>query len=205
MNSSTFAALTVIVSVFFALESKADISFTAMLTGDQVVGGGTTEPGEFGVATFELNQQMTELSYAVQLFGLDLDPIMANRIDDNDVDKIHLHHAPAGVVGPHVLNIFGLPSEDDADLVVDFDNESFSGIWDDGDATGDPNSPGSTKMLSNFVDELLNDEIYLAVHTIGVNGNVAIRGQLIRQVPEPNCLLLLGGLVGYSVMRRQRI
>ena len=79
-----------------------------------------------------------------------------------------------------------MPSEDDAEAIFDFNNETVSGIYNDADAieptTGalfDQNSPLTTKLFSNFVDDLLAGQLYLAVHTAGQNGNIAIRGQIM--------------------------
>ena len=176
--------------------------FEAQLDSSQVVSTMSTSTAT-GVARFVLSDDLSQLSYELELSGLDLEPVMANRTDANDVDKIHLHDAPAGATGPHVLNIFGLPSEDDADLVVDFVAESLMGSWDDGDAidpnTGmpfDQSAGGTTKFLSNFIDELRAGELYIAVHTIGNGGGVTIRGQL-QAVPVPlpfTAFLILPGL-----------
>ena len=179
--------------------------FFANLTADQVVANDSTTTG-IGMAIFELNDDQTELSYSMVFSGLDLEPDPANRVNANDIDKIHLHFAPRGVPGPHVLNIFGLPSEDDADLVVDFPNNSLVGIWSDADAidpdTGNPFDQtvgGTTKFQSEFVDALFDGDIYLAAHTIGEGGAVAVRGQ-VEVVPEPGTAVVFAGLFGIGIV-----
>ena len=103
-----------------------------------------------------------------------------------------------------------MPSEDDAEAIFDFNNETVSGIYNDADAidptTGalfDQNSPLTTKLFSNFVDDLLDGQLYLAVHTAGQDGNIAIRGQIIA-VPEPSsfALIAIGAICGLARRRR---
>lgn len=185
-------------------------TFVANLDASQVVGS-STETGT-ATATFILDPAQQNLSYSIVIFGLDLKPVPADRIGFSDVTAIHLHNGFAGSSGPHVLNIFGVPSEDDDQMVVDFSNETISGIYDDSDAidpgTGalfDQNSPFTTKLLSNFVDDLVQNQIYLAIHTAGQNGNIAIRGQVLA-VPEPGSLsvLMAIGLVASCVRQRRQ-
>ncbi len=170
--------------------TKADM-FVANLDAAQVAGGNSTETGT-AIATFVLHDSQQKLSYTIAIFGMDLKPNPTDRTGFGDIDKIHLHNGFIGSSGPHVLNIFGLPSEDDADMVVDFDNDTISGVFSDADAvdpaTGnlyDQNNPLTTKLLSNFVDDLLAGQLYLAIHTAGQNGNIAVRGQVFA-VPEPS-------------------
>ena len=196
------------VTCSFLSPAQSDEVFIANLTASQVVGNTTTETG-FGTATFVLDTAQLNLSYSIQLFGLDLKPNAADRTGFSDVDKIHLHNAFAGNTGPHVLNIFGLPSEDDDEMVVDFENESITGVYNDDDAFDsngqlfDQNSPGTTKLFSNFVDDLLGEQLYIAVHTAGQNGDVAIRGQ-IRAVPEPSGGVLAGLSLAAFYLRRRK-
>jgi hypothetical protein len=184
-------------------------SFVANLDASQV-NGSSTETGT-AVASFYLDSAQQNLSYSIQIFGLDLKPVPADRTGFSDVTAIHLHNGFVDTSGPHVLNIFGIPSEDDAEMVVDFANDTISGVFNDADAidpnTGglfDQNNPINTKLLSNFTDDLIDQQLYLAIHTAGQNGNIAIRGQLIA-VPEPSSLAIIafGGLCVFS-RRRQR-
>lgn len=86
----------------------------------------------------------------------------------------------SGFTGQHVLNIFGLPSVDDDDAVFDFSSGVITGRWDDVDASGDQNSPASSKPLSQFLTTLLEDDLYVGVHTHGKDGGVAFRAQIER-------------------------
>lgn len=105
------------------------------------------------------------------------------------ITKIHLHNNEPGEAGPHVLNIFGAPSEDDGDLFVDVNKRTFAGTWDDGDAN-DLAPPGrspndSVKFtqvdpLSGNTpkDELCAGNLYVNIHS-GEHGPGALRGQII--------------------------
>lgn len=194
---------------FACVDTTHAQSFVANLDASQVVGT-STETGT-AVATFTLDAAQENLSYSVEVFGLDLKPESANRTGFSDITAIHVHNGFFGSSGPHVLNIFGVPSEDDAEAVFDFNNETLSGVYNDADAidptTGalfDQNSPLTTKLFSNFVDDLLAGQLYLAIHTAGQDGNIAIRGQIIA-VPEPSsvALLAIGALCGLARRRRR--
>ena len=189
--------------------------FRAVLDGAQVaVPGGVTTPAS-GWASFELNEDQNELRYTIDLDGLVLKPDISDRTAANDVTKIHIHFGAPGNNGPHTLNIFGLPREDDDDLGLDLSEGILTGIWDDGDAinpdTGslfDPTMGGTTKTLSSFVDELIAGQLYLQVHTVasdqaGTPGE--IRGQ-IESVPEPATVLglMLTAGVGLGTLRKAR-
>ena len=188
--------------------SPADMIFRADLDASQVPGG-STETGT-ATATFVLDDAQENLSYFIQINGMDLKPVQADRTDFGDIDKIHLHNGFAGATGPHVLNIFGLPSEDDAEMVVDFDNETISGVYNDADAIDpntnelfDQNDPATTKLFANFVDDLIEGQLYLAIHTAGQGGGVAVRGQLVA-VPEPSSAMVVFGVASIIAVRRRK-
>ena len=183
--------------------------YTAHLDASQVVFNPSSTTAT-GIAQFELNAAGTHLSYSLSLEGLDFEPDVTNRTDPNDVVGIHMHLTVTDVIGPHILNIFGTPSEDDADLVVDYDNEALAGVFDMSDASRDPVTgeilpqffPLTTKLISNWLDELAAGELYIAVHTVEAQATppgVAIRGQIL-PVPEP-VGSLLWGLCGLLFLR----
>ena len=189
--------------------AEAATRFRANLDGSQVVPSSGSNAS--GLATFELNEAQTALDYFIQLEGVSLKPDITDRTEPEDVDKIHLHFGEAGANGPHVLNIFGLPSEDDDDLMIDFDAGTISGTWEDSDAinpeTGelfDPTAMGTTKLLSNFVDEIFTNQLYIQVHTLEFPGSGAIRGQ-ITGVPEPSSLFGLSFIVGLGLLSTKKV
>jgi len=106
------------------------------------------------------------------------------------LNKIHLHNNSTGQAGPHVLNIFGLPAEDDIDLVVDANARTFEGIWDDGDknfdAVGNSNRQAGDSVSLNDEDpltgnipleELCEGNLYVNIHSVK-HGPGALRGQI---------------------------
>lgn len=148
-------------------------------------------------AAFELSADRTKLYYSMEFTGLDLEPDPAKRIDVNDIIGIHLHLIVPDVIGPHILNIFGTPSEDDADLMVNYNTERLRGVYDISDASRDPVTgelypqffPLTTKVIDDWVDEILNNQTYIAIHTAGENGGALMHGDVI-QLPEPDCFAL---------------
>lgn len=126
------------------------------------------------------------VKYEIELFGVDLGGTSTPETGD-DVTAMHLHSGNVGeqAIGVHTLNIFGIPGEDDDDVVFDFEKNTISGIWDNSDSTDNVNTgntsnglpdhhlsdmleginPISTKTVTDFADELLADSFYLQVHT----------------------------------------
>ncbi len=202
-----------------AHSAAAQEYFAADLNRAQVVNNESFSTA-FGRADFVLTDTLAgpQLAYTLSLTGLDLDPDPGQRTDPNDVVGVHMHLHVPGVIGPHILNIFGNPSEDDADLVVDFDAETLTGVFDLSDASRDPDTgellpqafPLTTKVIDNWLDELRAGELYIAVHSMDRAMNappgVDIRGNIFA-VPEPAsaCWLAAGPvLLARRRCRRRR-
>jgi hypothetical protein len=171
-----------------------------------------------------LSHERTELGYTIvldDLLGLKENP--EDRTQPDDIIGIHLHLDVPGAVGPHLLNIFGLatygmPAEEDADLVIDYEHRILSGIYDISDATRDPVTgeplpqffPLTSKIIYDWLDELDAGELMVAVHTVESGfPAMAIHGHIhpVAPVPESTTnLLLLGGVWwGYLNVRRKRL
>ncbi len=183
--------------------------FTAEL---HPVPGVHNHSGAAGQASLTLSADKKELHYSIVLLGLDLEAVAANRVDPEDVFGIHMHLIVPGQIGPHVLNIFGNPAEEDGDLVVDYSAESLTGIFDASDATRDPLTgellpqffPLTTKVIDDWIDYLMDDGLYVAVHTVGQGGAALLHGDIIR-VPEPmSAALALVGGAACGMTRRRR-
>ena len=193
------------------LRSTEPRYFEASLTPDQVfVPEGEPSPignGASGQLSLVLDptgalfgKEGPAVKYTLELSGVDLGGTLTPENGD-DVTAIHLHSGNRGEqnIGVHTLNIFGLPGEDDADAVFDFETNTITGIWDNLDSTDDVNggntsngipdhhlsdalngvNPISTKTVSAFVDELLADSFYIQVHTNDFDiPSGAIRGQV---------------------------
>jgi hypothetical protein len=154
-----------------------------------------------GEIFLSLNRARTELRYTIVLDDLlGLKPNPADRVEPDDILGIHLHlYIPDVPAGPHVLNIFGLATygltaEEDADLVVDYEHRTLTGVFDISDATIDPATgepypqffPLTTKIIYDWLDELDRGELMVAVHTVESGfPTMAIHGHISRVVPEP--------------------
>lgn len=157
-----------------------------------------------------LNAARTQLRYSITLgHELGLKPNPADRTEPDDILGMHLHLHVPDTIGPHVLNLFGLatPSlyaEEDADLLIDYDERRLTGLFDNSDATIDPSTGlpypqfffATSKLLTDWLDELESGEIVLAVHTVESGfRNFAIHGHIRpvvdAEVPEPGCATLL--------------
>jgi hypothetical protein len=150
------------------------------------------------------------LAYSIVFDGLKLD---SGNQAAGDVWGVHLHHAPAGSAGPHVLNIYGLPRQDDADMTSDPLRHALQGVWDDGDENLLPMNPllpigpgnihmSSSRALTDMITALKSEQIFLAVHSWGQAGEPEIGGRL-RVVPEPSLLAILSGAALLFWQRRR--
>lgn len=138
-----------------------------------------------GKASFWLDDKDLALHYSIRLRELDLTgyvtcsqplPGCDATMAFDDVIGIHFHAGPPGVSGPHVLNVYKAPSDDDADLVVKPHAGVVRGRWDDGDEN--LSLPVPSRKLSELIDDLCEGRIYVAVHTTDYPLG-AIRGQVI--------------------------
>ena len=185
--------------------------FTADLQRDHVLpavpdGPTSTPESAFGSASFELFQidpNTFELIYEITLVDLDTAAWRGASAPDtsatnDDLAAIHIHYVPLGSGAnkgtPHTMNILGAPLnglggvEDDL-VFVSFDAPSLttvlSGRWDAADVAqtaGLPAGP-ATAPMSDYVEELLNGELFMMIHTSG-NSDGAFGGTLLA-VPEP--------------------
>jgi hypothetical protein len=169
-----------------------------------------------GEIFLRLNHERTELHYKIVLDGtLGLKPNPADRTQPDDIIGIHMHEHVPGLpmgVGPHVLNIFGLatygmPAEEDADLIIDYEHQTLTGIYDISDATIDPETgqpyhqffPLTSKIIDEWLDELENGLMMVGIHT-NESGfpTMALHGHIARVVPEPAGSVVL--VIGYGAM-----
>ena len=98
--------------------------------------------------------------------------------EEDDLTKLHIHLGEIDHTGPHVLNIFGDPAEDDSDMAFDTETGIITGTWDDDDENTVLSDSERTKKLSETLASLCSENLYLNVHTTGF-GSGAIRGQIL--------------------------
>lgn len=172
-----------------------------------------------GEVFLTLNAERTVLRYMIILDDLlGLKPVVEDRTEPDDILGMHFHiHVPDSI-GPHLLNIFGLATptvwgQEDADLVVDYENHILTGVYDNSDATinpetGEPYEPfffATSKLLDHSLQFLDTDEFVMAVHT-NESGfqSFALHGHITHVVPEPasGLLLTLGGLLAMVLRGR---
>jgi len=149
--------------------------FTATLNRHKVVAAGGTST-QTGTATAELNLNAnhTQLYYRIEFTGVDLGNTTATPSDD--LEKLHFHQGGAtDVHGPHALNIFGLPSEDDAQMEFDPDTGVITGVWDDTDAVLNGTDAGRSHKLTDMIQKLCEGNLYIQAHTHNAQN---IRGQI---------------------------
>jgi hypothetical protein len=146
---------------------------------------------------------MTQLTYDVQLFGLDLDGNQTPADPNDNVTRVHFHRAPAGSNGGIVYGIIDQSAllRNDInpnDLVVNAATGRIIGKW---DLPEGANNNG-TNTLATELPFLLSGGLYFNVHTSDHPGG-EIRGQV---VPEPSTALLLAGAsVGLLLPRRRAL
>ena len=212
-----------IVTASIAVGQTVQTDFVANFTEDFVVLGGVqgTVSNATGLAEFTLIQDLADpsnntLAYTMTFQNVDLDGAQTSSILDN-ITALHIHDTTqcsplipqcqegvdtAGTI--HLLNIFGLPRNDDADVVVDPVAGTISGLWDISD-TSVAGTPIPTLDISDsdVVNVLLSGDAAIFVHTNEVPSAAA--GGTLSIVPEPSSLgLLMFGLLGLTCIRRRQ-
>jgi hypothetical protein len=186
---------------FIAATRQADaaITFKATLTHDQEVSNPPIpNEGSSGVGTFVLNDAQTQLSYDVQLFGLDIDGLQTADPNDN-VTRAHFHRAAAGNNGGIVFGMIDSSASfrndnNPNDLIVTPATGRITGIWN--------LNEGASTTLGAELPFLLNNGLYFNIHTSD-HGGGEIRGQVI-QIPEPATAILFGAAIaGMACLRRR--
>ena len=203
-----------ILSLLSAGGSPADVMiYAADLDAEQVQPVGDNEDPLGSVAMgfarmeLDLDSLIISMSYEISFIGLSL---------EDDITAVHFHrghregarlprHGEYGVNGPHVLNVYGFPRQDDDDLVVDLENNTLRGIWDNTDRNFGPDGvyqPSDSVGLGEVVPDLFEEEIYIQVHTVNFPGG-EIRGQLYL-IPEPEGTAMIVIASCLTLLRRRR-
>jgi hypothetical protein len=181
--------LLAIVSIVFAIPQIANAQLTffnlegqagaGLLPGNEV--GGANSTG-FGGATGQLVFDASNSTLSIDVgWG------SGNGFSDltGDVSAIHLH-GPAGfTANAGVLQGLG--------GLAGFDPSATSG-----------GLAGTVTLNSTASQALLNDQVYLNVHTADNPGGELRANFVVSAVPEPSCLTLLGIASSLLCVRRQR-
>lgn len=166
-----------------------------------------------GEAFFSYNPNAAEgglfLAYSMQFPGLDFDGLQTSNDPADDVISISLRVGAPGMNGAHVLNIFGEVNgslrQDDSQVSVFPQDDFLLGRWDDSDET--LTGPGGTRAdvdtikLSDALDDLLRDRIYLQVNTRAFPDG-ELRGQIVNPPPLIVPLRLQGGALQLTIDHR---
>lgn len=203
----------IVLTLLIQLSQGAVLQFQATLTPGAVVPEDPADSPSLstasGTATFTLitgGINGPELSYSIDLQGLTFDtelPRATSTGPDTLVRAVHIHFGAAGTNGIHALNVYGVPREDDSNLNVL--ETSISGIWDDSDENFGADAvrdPSDSIALSDALDALQNQELFIQVHTFGYRQG-ELRGQ-ISAVPEPSTAYLIFLASGTLLFRRMR-
>jgi len=152
-----------------------------------------------------------EVGYEIYV-DADLDGLQTPELND-DVTAIHLHNVdmcmaaacqPGDTAGTmHVLNIYGVPRQDDADMVFSVVDGTVSGLWDSADANA--LTPAPSQAPSDSLTRMLDGELFVMVHTREFPSGAF--GGFANVVPEPVSanMWVLGALLVTQTMRRRRV
>lgn len=205
-------ALTSIASAEAITEFRATINAAGAIASD---GSISTETRMTGLATFTLTVPdigSPTLTYDIVFQGIDLGSTDAD--PTNNATAIHFHDTTGVAYSastPHVLNVFGFPSQDDNQTLVDATTSRVTGVWDDSDLT-DPglahagNPAVNSDTLTASLDALLASELYVMLHTSSPNAlplspGITIGGQIV-PIPEPSTMVLAAFLGVVACSRR---
>ena len=217
MKKQLFAVLSILMSLPAAADTvtyyRAHLSAAGVVPHSPGHASSTaTAVADFVLTQPEGNPAGTTLSYDIQFNGIDVLPTDASNLLD-DLTALHLHDvntcvnaalcggvADATAGTRHVLNIFGMPRQDDADVVADGAADRITGLWDAGDANNLMPAPSASIGDPVILQMLLDGEMFLMAHTNLVpSGEI---GGFLMQIPEPaTATLLLAVCLGCGLRR----
>lgn len=158
-------------------DAKGQPDLVAVLTAE-----GTNDAKGKALFWFNDDDNPTKLRYQIILNKVDVGTELENGDlkDKNNgkgleyfVEKIHIHYAPDGEhMAEHFFNIVG--PNDDSDLKIS--GHTFSGVWDDGDATGHHGL--ATKEFTAKLADVCNEDTDVNVHLS--EHDEYIRGQILQ-------------------------
>lgn len=123
-----------------------------------------------GTVTAQLNAAQDALSITIALSGVDLDGLQTPGDTSDDVTGLHIHRGTAGVNGPVIFGMINPNNDVDGDLVIDAAAGTVTVVWD--------GAEGNSTTLAAELNNLLNGNTYVNVHTVG-NPSGEVRAQLL--------------------------
>ena len=164
---------------------------------------GAPRPASFGIASFDLNDAMTAMTFTATIFNIDVTGSQTADVNDNLV-AAHIHASPAVTPTTNVgvvWGFFGSPFNDNNPNDFTFTPFStgvggvFSGKWDAPE--------GNNTTLAAQLPNILTGHSYINFHTTQFGGG-EIRG-LIQTVPDSgtSALLFACGLIPLKVLRKK--
>jgi hypothetical protein len=164
---------------------------------------GAPRPASFGIASFDLNDAMTAMTFTATIFNIDFTGSQTTDVNDNLV-AAHIHAGPTvtpTINGPVVWGFFGSPFNDNNpnDVVMTPFSSGVGGVisgkWDA------PEGNGTT--LAAQLPNILAGRSYINFHTTQFGGG-EIRGA-ITTVPDTGAtaLLLACTFIPIEVIRRK--
>lgn len=131
-----------------------------------------------GITFMWLNPARDRLMYWILMDGIVLKEDFTQRTQPEDAVGIHIHVGAPGANGPHGLNVWGTPSEDDLEMSMYPSLGLVTGDWNDGDAYVANPGVGDTRLLTDHLTDLRAEDIYVQIHTVQFPMPGEIRGRV---------------------------
>ena len=198
MNTSRRILVVFATLLIVSGSTYANTLLTANLTTNQEPGNivlttstGAPRPTSFGIATFNLNDAMTAMTFSATVFNIDFTGTQTADTNDNLVNA-HIHAAPtAGAATfPVVWGFIGSPFNDNNpnDMVL---TPFATGVG--GTVSGKWDAPeGNGTTLTAQIPNILAGRSYINFHTVQFTGG-EIRGAIVAAPDNGTTAVLLGG------------
>jgi len=200
-----FATLLII-----SASAYASTLLTANLTTNQEPGNivlttstGAPRPTSFGIATFNLNDAMTAMTFTATVFNIDFTGSQTSDVNDNlTVAHIHAAATTGAATFPVVWGFFGSPFNDTTpnDVVM---TPFATGVG--GTISGKWDAPeGNNTTLAAQLPNILAGRSYINFHTTQF-GCGEIRGAIVAAPDSGATAILLGGALLPLAWLHQRL
>lgn len=158
---ATIISISVAAGSLGFLQAQEGETFSTTLSGNEEIP--PTESSAAGWARFQTNDNGTQVSYSVNLTGL------------NEITGAHIHNGSAGQNGDIVVSLYGQQAAENGNNAT----ISLKGNITQDDLQG----PLEGKEFSELVSLMSDGTVYVNVHTAEFQ-NGEIRGQIVSGLPE---------------------